>query len=36
MYSDDEYFLATNGIGIFNDRNDEDFAVVNDIFCEGM
>ena len=36
MRSDDEYFLATKGIGIFNNRNEKDIAIVHDTFFEGM
>ena len=32
MYSDDQYFLNTTGIVIYNNRNDKDYAIVNDIF----
>jgi len=36
MFSDDRCFLETNVIGIFNDRNEKDFAIVYDTFYEGM
>ena len=31
MGSDDEFFLNTCGIGIYNNRNEKDIAIVNDI-----
>ena len=31
MRSDDKYFLDTAGIGIYNNRNDIDIAIVSDI-----
>ena len=30
MYSDDEDFLNSPGIRIYNDRNEEDYAFVSD------
>ena len=36
MISDNTFFLATNGIVIFNNRYYEDIAYVNDNFYEGM
>ena len=31
MWSNDKYFLHTNGIVIYNNRNDKDIAIVEDI-----
>ena len=31
MHSDDKWFLYAPGMIIFNDRNQEDFAYVDDI-----
>ncbi len=36
MYSDDEFFFATPGIMINNDRNQKDFAIVRDNLFLGM
>ncbi len=36
MASNDEDFLDTPGIRIYNDRNEEDFAYVDDIVFSGM
>ena len=36
MSSDDKYFLATEGIRIFNNRNKKDIADVDDNLHEGM
>ena len=36
MDSDGEYFLNTPGIGIYNDRNQKDFADVDDIIFSGI
>ena len=36
MYSDDKYFLDTNGIVIYNNRNDKDIAIIDDILYSGM
>ena len=36
MYSDDEWFLNAPGIGIYNDRDEEDLAYVHDIEFSGM
>ena len=36
MLSNDEWFLNTPGIIIQNDRNEEDFAVVNDKLFSGI
>ena len=36
MYSDDEDFLNTPGIRIYNDRNQKDIAYVNDNRFSGI
>ena len=36
MYSDNEEFLFTQGITIFNDRNEKDIAYVSDNEFSGM
>jgi hypothetical protein len=36
MYSDDEDFLSTPGINIYNDRNQKDIAGVDDNQFSGM
>ena len=36
MHSDDEDFLNTPGIRIFNDRNKKDFAFVFDNLFSGI
>ena len=36
MISNDEYFLNTPGIGIYNDRNQNDIAYVNDNIFSGI
>ncbi len=36
MWSDDEWFLDAPGIRIYNDRNQKDFAVVDDNLFSGM
>ena len=36
MYSSDKYFLSTPGIRIYNDRNQEDLAYVDDNLFSGM
>jgi len=36
MISDDEDFLSTIGIEIYNNRNKKDVAYVDDFFYEGM
>ena len=36
MCSDDEDFLNTPGIGIYNDRNQKDFAGVADNLFSGL
>ena len=35
MWSDDDFLIATNGIEIENNRNNKDFAYVNDILFSG-
>ena len=35
MKSNDTFFLYTNAIEMYNDRNNKDIAVVNDILYEG-
>ena len=36
MHSDDEWFLYTQGIRIYNDRNQKDYALVRDIQFSGI
>jgi hypothetical protein len=36
MQSDDEDFLSTPGITIYNDRNQKDLASVNDNLFSGI
>jgi hypothetical protein len=36
MHSDDEDFLDTQGIRIYNDRNQEDIAYVSDKLFSGI
>ena len=36
MHSNDEYFLFTPGIEIYNDRNEKDIAFVRDNQFSGM
>ena len=36
MLSDDEDFLSTPGITIYNDRNQKDIAVVHDNLFSGI
>ncbi len=36
MVSDDDYFLTTPGIIIYNDRNQKDIAGVLDTLFSGM
>ncbi len=36
MFSDDEWFLDTPGIKIYNDRNEEDIAGVNENQFSGI
>ncbi len=36
MYSDDELFLDTPGIRIYNDRNQKDYAYVSDNQFSGI
>ena len=36
MYSDDEDFLETPGIRIYNDRNQKDIAFVRDNIFSGI
>ena len=36
MHSSDEYLLYTPGIGISNDRNQKDIALVRDNLFSGM
>ncbi len=36
MASNDDYFLYTPGIAIYNDRNQKDWAVVSDNEFSGM
>ena len=36
MYSDDDYFLSTPGIDIYNDRDEEDIAYVLDNLFSGI
>ncbi len=36
MHSNDEAFLSLPGFDIFNDRDEEDYAVVADLVFKGM
>ena len=36
MHSDDEWFLYTQGIRIYNDRNQKDIAYVDDNIFSGI
>ncbi len=36
MYSDDKLFLYTQGIGIYSDRNQKDYAHVRDNEFSGI
>ena len=36
MHSNDEAFLSLPGIDIFNDRYQEDYAVIADLVFKGM
>ena len=36
MYSDNQWFLETPGIRIFNDRNQKDYAYVNNNMFSGI
>ena len=36
MHSDDEYFLNSPGIAIYNDRNKKDIAYVHDNLFSGI
>ena len=36
MVSDNQYFLATNGIGIKNNCNEKDIAFIDDNFYSGI
>ncbi len=36
MHSNDDYFLNTPGITIYNDRNKKDIAVVDDNLFSGI